>query len=145
MKGTIQPDHIPLNKFQLLVLGLPPLTLMSLSGLEEELDVVELPDRTVASGGRTRAVEFTIEIPAHHTTEQAAMEVWFQESQDPVTPTYKKPGTLILTSISGGTTRTFSMPDMFPSKRVIPDFEQDNDGEMASFEWTIRASDILPI
>jgi hypothetical protein len=145
MKAVIQPDHIPLNKFELIVLGLPPFTFTALSGLEEELDVVDLPDRTVASGGRTGPVEIEVMLPAHHIAEQAAMELWFQESQDPVLPTYKKPGTLLITSISGGTVRSFSMPDLFPSKRTIPDFEFDNDGELAEIGWTLRASDVLPI
>lgn len=145
MKGVIQADHIPLNKFKLIVLGLPEFTFTSLSGLEEELDVVDLPDRTVASGGRTGAVEFTVTLPTHHEVEQAAMELWYQEGQDPVSPTYKKPGTVILESISGNRVRTFSMPDIFVSKRVIPDMEFDNDGELSEIEWTLRASDILPI
>lgn len=145
MKGVIQPDHIPLNKYQLLVVGLPELTFTSLTGLEEELDVVSLPDRTVASGGRTQPIEFEVMHPAHHTVEQLAMEAWFQEGQDPVSPLYKKPGTLIITSLTGGNARTFSMPDLFVSKRTIPDFEFDNDGEMAEITWTLRASDMLPI
>ena len=145
MKGVIQKDHIPLNKFKLVVLGLPEFTFTALSGLEEELDVVTLPDRTVASGGRTGPVEFTVMLPIHHTVERAAMEIWYQEGQDPVTPTYQKPGTLVLESISGNTIATFSMPDMFVGKRGMPDFEMDNDGEMAEIEWTIHASDMLPI
>lgn len=145
MKGVIDQDHIPLNKFQLVVLGLPEFTFTTLAGLEEELDVVDLPDRTVVSGGRTQSVEFTVMLPAHHLVQQLAMEAWFQEGQDPVTLTYKKPGTMIMTSISGAIVRSFSMPDMFVSKRVIPDFDFDDDGELAQIEWTIRASDVLPI
>lgn len=145
MKAVIQPDHIPLNKFQLLVLGLPPFTFTSVSGLEEELDVVDLPDRTVASGGRTGPVEIEVGLPMHHTVEQAAMEAWFQESQDPVLPTYKKPGTFIASSLSGASSKSYSFVDLFPSKRTIPDFEMDNDGELAIVMWTLRASDVLPI
>jgi len=145
LKGTIQPDHIPLNKYQLIVLGMPPLDFTTIAGLEEELDTVELPDRTVVTGGRTKPVEFTAKLPMHHTVQQAAVELWFQESQDPVSPTYKKPGTLILTSLTGGTVRSFSFPDIFPAKRTIPDFEMNNEGEMAEEEWMFKASDILPI
>lgn len=145
MKAVIQPDHIPLNKFQLLVLGLPTFTFTALAGLEEELDVVDLPDRTVASGGRTQPQEFTVMLPTHHITEQAAMELWFQESQDPVLPTYKKPATLLLPSISGQIVRSYSLIDVFPSKRTLPDVDFDNDGELSQIEWTLRASDMLPI
>ena len=145
MKGVIDPDHIPLNKFQLIVLGLPAFTFTSLSGLEEELDKVNLPDRTVRSGGRTQPVEFDVMLPLHHTVQRLAMEAWFQETQDPVSPTYLKPGTLILPSLSGGTIVSYSFPDLFPSKRGVPDFEFDNDGEMAELTWTLNASDMLPI
>lgn len=145
MKSVIQPDHIPLNKFELIVVGLPPFTFTSLTGLEEELDKVNLPDRTVASGGRTQPVEFDVMLPTHHIAEQLAMEAWFQESQDPVLPTYKKPGTLIVSSISGNIVRSWSFPDLFPFKRTHPDMEMDNDGELSELQWALAASDILPI
>lgn len=146
MKGVIQSDHIPANKFKLIVVGLPVnFTFTAVSGIEEELDTVDLPDRTVASGGRTAPVELTAVLPLHHTGEQAVMEAWFQESQDPVLPSYKKPATLILTSLTGDTVRSFSFPDMFPAKRSVSDFEMDNDGEMSTVEWTLRASDMFPI
>ncbi len=91
MKGEIQPDHMPVNKFVFQVVGLIPLTVIEMSGIEEELETTELPDRTVASGGETKAFEFTLMMPTHHTAEQAVMELWLQESKDPVSPTYKKP------------------------------------------------------
>ena len=103
MKGDVQPDHIPVNKYQLIVVGLPPLYFHQISGIEEELERTTLPDRTSASGGNTGPVEFTVMHPMHHAIEEAALEAWFQEGQDPVSPTYKKPATLIHLSNSGGT------------------------------------------
>jgi hypothetical protein len=145
MKGKIKPDHMPLNKFELLVLGLPPLTFVTVSGIEDELQVVDLPDRTKASGGNRNPTEFTGSIPMHHTIEQAAMETWFAESQDPVSPTYKKVGTLIHKSSSGNTLRTFSLTGLFPSKRGLPDLDMANEGEQANVEWTFQADNVLPI
>lgn len=145
MKGVIKKDHIPLNKFQLLVLGLPDFTFTAVSGIEEELDVTDLPDRTRASGGRTAPVEFTVMLPMHHIVEQAAMELWYAQSKDPVAVDYQKQGTLILPSISGNTIRTYSLIDLFPSKRGLPEFEMDNEGEMAAVEWTLNANEVLPI
>jgi len=145
MKGAIQGDHIPVNKYQLLVLGMPPLTFTEVSGIEEELEVAELPDRTVASGGNTKAIEFTGKLPMHHLAEQAAMELWFSSAQDPVLPTYKLPATLVHQSITGNVLRTYSLLGLFPSKRALPDLEMANEGEMAAVEWTFRADDILPI
>jgi hypothetical protein len=145
MKGTIKADHISVNKYQLLVLGMPPLTFTTISGIEDELEVVDLPDRTKASGGNRKAVEFTAKLPMHHIAEQAMMELWFLESQDPVSPLYKKVGTLIHLSISGNVLRTYSMTGIFPSKRALPELDMKNEGEMAEVEWTFQADNMLPI
>lgn len=145
MKGVIQGDHIPVNKFQLLMAGLPPLVITELSGIEDELETADLPDRTVASGGNRKATEFTMMIPMHHLVEQAAMELWYREGQDPVLPTYKKIGTLVHQSISGAVLRTFTLVGVFPKKRGLPDLEMVNEGEMAGVEWTMSADDIEPI
>lgn len=145
MKGAIQADHIPVNKYQLLILGMPPLTPTEVSGLEDELQTAEMPDRTRVSGGNRGPSEFTIMLPEHHLVEQAAMEAWFRESQDPVLPTYKKVGSMVSQSISGNTTVTKSLVGVFPTKRVMPDREMENEGELALVEWTLSVDDILPI
>lgn len=145
MKGEIQADHIPVNKYTIQVLGLIPLTAVNVSGIEDELQTTELPDRTMASGGNRGPTEFELTMPMHHTLEQAAMEVWFRESQDPVLPTYKKPVTLIHTSISGKGGRNFTLLGVFPKKRTLPDLEKANEGEMANVVWTMSADDVVPL
>lgn len=145
MKGDIQPDHIPVNKYQLLILGLPPMVFTEVGGIEQEISAIDLPDDTVASGGKTRPVEFTVSVPEHHIVEQAAMESWFAEGQDPVSPTYKKSGTLIKQSGTGNILRTYSIVDAWVSRRATPDLDMANDGDMATTEYTIRADDLKPI
>jgi len=146
MKGVLQKDHIPVNKYQMLIVGLPPLTFTEISGIEQELETVDLPDRTVASGGNKGTVEFTAMQPAHHLAEVAAIETWFNaESTDPVSGSYKKDGTVILQSISGNVVKTHSILGMFPSKKALPDLEMANEGEMAAIEWTFKADEVLPI
>lgn len=145
MKGEIQPDHMPVNKYTFQIIGLIPITATEVSGIEDELETTELPDRTVASGGNRKATEFTAMVPMHHTAEQAALEIWFRESQDPVSPGYKKPCTLTHESISGNASRTFSLAGVFPKKRKLPDLEQKNEGELAQVEWTFSADDVLPL
>jgi len=144
MKGAIQPDHIGVNKYELIVIGLPPLTFTAVSGIERELQTVDLPDRTTASGGGTNPVEFTADLPAHHIIQQAAMEAWFVEGQDPVSPTYKKVGTLVLKSGSGLVLRPFPLLGLYVSKRATPDLEMANEGELAIITWTLKADD-MPI
>jgi len=145
VKGEILADHMPVNKYTLQVVGLIPITAVELSGIEDELETTELPDRTVASGGNRKATEFTMMVPAHHTAEQAALELWFRESQDPVSPTYKKPCTLTLESISGNATRGYTLSGVFPKGRNTPDLEKANEGEMASIEWVMSVDDIIPL
>ena len=145
MKGAIQPDHIPINNYELLILGLPPLTPTEISGLEDELQTVDLPDRTTASGGNRGPTEFEIQLPMHHLVEQGAMEAWLIEGQDPVAPTYKKVGTLIHKSNSGAVLRTYSLVGAYTNKRTLPDLEMENEGEMANVGWNIKVDDMLPI
>lgn len=145
MKGAIQPGHIPLNKYQLLFIGIPLLTATKVTGIDEELNVVELPDRTKASGGNTNPVETTISIPLHHSVEIAALEAWFLEGQDPVLPTYKKAGSLLMQSGSlVGPTRTYNLIGVFITKRKLPDVEMKDDGNMAEAEYTLSIDQIMP-
>lgn len=145
MKGEIRPDHMPQNKYTLSIAGIIPLTATEISGLEDELETVELPDRTMASGGNRGTSEIEVTMPMHHTLERAAMEVWFREGQDPVLPTYKKPVTLIHHSLSGESNATYTLLGVFPTKRVLPDLAKSNEGEMASIVWTLSVDDIVPL
>lgn len=145
MKGEIQPDHMPVNNFSLKVIGLLDLTAVTISGIDDELQTVDLPDRTVASGGNRAATEFDVGIPAHHTAEIAAMEAWYIESQDPITPTYKKPCTLIMNSLSGAKSRTYTLVGVFPKKRATPDLDMGADGDMAVITYTMSVDNIVPI
>lgn len=145
MKGSINPGHIPVNKYRLQIVGLPKLTPVTVSGIEEELQTTDLPDRTKASGGNTGPSEVTIAIPAHHSIEIAAMEQWFADSQDPVAPNYKKNGSLRMQSVALiGADRTINLVGVFPTKRKMPDLEMANEGEMASYEWTLSVDQVLP-
>ena len=145
MKGTLQNDYIPVNKYSLKVIGLIDLTVLKMSGLEEEIETVNLPDRTMVSAGYRKPTEFTMEVPAHHAAEQAALELWYRESQDPVSPTYKKPCTLIMDSRSGENGRSFTLSNVWPKKRKMPDLDMANDGDLATIEWTMSVDDIIPI
>lgn len=143
MKGSIQPDHIPKNKYVLSFMGLPPITFTKVSGLEEELDNVTLPDRTQASGGNTKAGEFTASMPTHHTPERNALENWNIQCRDPVSPAYKKTGTLTKQSLTGMNTVSYILQGCFISKRSTPDVEMSNEGELDEIEWTFKFDQII--
>ena len=142
IKGTIQQDHLQVNKFTLQVSGLPPILFTTISGIEEELDTVELPDRTPQTGGRAKPVEFDATTPMHHKLEKAALDLWLRECTDPVSPLHKKLGTLIIESQSTLTKVSFALLGLFVFKRATPDLDLENDGEMAMITWSFKAADL---
>lgn len=145
MKGVLNPDHIPLNNYSLRVSGMPAFVFTAVSGVEYELEAVDLPDRTAASGGHTKTIEFTATLPMHHTREQQAMERWFMDSHDPVAPNYKKNGTLVLTSISGMTVKSYLLEGIFPCNQKLPDLEMSNEGELQTVEWKFKGDSLRPL
>lgn len=144
MKGIIDPDHIPKNKFTLRIRGMREFVFTKIGGLEEELEVVDIPDRTRASGGQTKAGDTTVELPTHHIEQIQAMEDWLIDSTDPVDPQYKKTGVLTKTSISGQRSISYTLIGLFPSKRATPDSEMENEGEMDVTTYTLNWDDIIP-
>lgn len=147
VKGTIAPDHIPMNKYEVTFIGVlvPNLTITKMSGLESELPAINLPDGTAASGGKTGPGTFDIEIPAHHKLEVAAMELWRQENKEPLTSTAKKIGTLALVSGTGGIRLTRGIVGAWPSKLKLPDMDMNDDGAMAVVTYTISYDDFTPL
>ena len=145
LKGLIDPDHIPVNKYELAVVGLPTIQFTSLSGMEIDVGTIELPDRTKASGGQLNTSQLTVQVPMHHTAQIAAMELWFQGGQDPIVITYKKACTLTHLSGSGEIKRAYSMLGTWISKRKLPDLAFDNAGEMSVVEYTLEVDSIIPL
>ena len=145
MKGAVKADQIGLNKYELIIIGLPPLTFTAISGIEDELETPTMPDRTIRSGGNKGPVEFTADLPAHHLEQQAAMEAWFLECQDPVSPTYLKVATLLMISATGNIVKSFTLMQALCGKRATPDLEMENEGELAVITWTIKASEMISI
>ena len=145
MKGTVLPNHIPVNNYELIVVGLPPIVFSQISGLEEETQSVDMPDRTKVSGGNTTPVEFTGMTFEHHTTELAALELWRLEGVDPVSPLYKKVGTLIKRSLDGAVASTRTLLGIWITKRKDADLDMANDGEPAMIEWTFSSDKVESI
>lgn len=146
MKHILQPDHIPTNKFTLVVAGLgTTITFTSVGSFEREIDKVDLPDRTAASGGRTKPIEFEVKVPTHHLIEISEMDRWHEEGQDPVSPTYKKAGTVMMTSISGVQQYVGTLLGLWVSKDSTPELEMNAEGDMSEKTYTLSADDFMPI
>lgn len=142
IKSTIQPDHFQVNKYTLLVAGLPPVLFTTIGAIESELDDTERPDRTRASGGREKPGETEVTQPAHHLIERAAMEAWFEECKDPVSPTHKKLGTLTVQSQSGLLLMSYALIGLKIMKRALPELDLSNDGEMGEITWTLTYDEV---
>lgn len=145
VKGAIKEDHMPLSKYEVTVAGLPPLTFINVSGMENEIEAVTLPDRTVASGGQTKPGTFTAKVPLHHTIERKALEAWHLENKDPKSPTAKKVATFTAISGTGTNAAAFTLLGVWPTKWGLPEFSMENEGEMATQEWSFSFDDILPL
>lgn len=144
MKGAIKEGSFSTNSFELLVLGMPPLTPITTSGLEEEIVLTELPDKTNSSSGVTNPSTITIEFPLHHTTEILALEAWLIEAKTRL-PTYKKAASLVYKDPTGLVLKTFTLNGMWPSKFTYPDLDMGGDGEMARLGVDFSVDEILPI
>lgn len=144
LKGTIRPDHINKNKYKLIIPGLPNIVFTTTDSIEEALDVVDLPDRTKASGGNTQPVEFTAKVPLHHDDEQRALEAWFLMCQDPVLPSYKRNAILIYISNSSLFLKSYTLKGLFITGRTLPDNAMDDEGAMQETEWKFSADQIIP-
>jgi len=145
MKGVVKQNHIPVNNYELIVVGLPKLLFTAIDGLEEETEKTSMPDRTVASGGNTLPVEFTGTSFEHHKTETAALEFWRKQGEDPVDPLYKKIGTLIKRDITGAVASTRTLTGLWIWKRKDADLEMANVGDPAMIVWSFSADKPLSI
>jgi hypothetical protein len=143
MKGQILEGHIGVNHYEMKVLGLIPFTFTNISGLTSETTVVELPDRTQASGGEEMVGEFTAQMPAHHEAEVAALDIWLQEGRDPVLPTYKKAATIISKDIHGAAKLTHGASGLWISKKETPELSMENDGDMAIVTYTFKYDSLV--
>ena len=134
---------MPVSKYRLQPIGLPPILFTMVGALEQEMDTVELPDRTKASGGRDKPGDTDLKVPMHHTVEVAAMDGWWDEGKDPVTLTYKKPCTMAYISLSGLVVQVYTLTGCWLNKRATPDAELENEGDLAEMTYGMCWDDIF--
>jgi hypothetical protein len=145
LKRMVHADHMPVNNYQMLVNGIIPIVFVTVEGLDEELETVDLPDRTARSGGNTKALSFTAKQMMHHTEEVNALERWYKDSQHPVKPDYLKNATLIFKSLTDLHSKSYALIECFPHKRVIPNADMNDEGKAAEITWTFRCTEIKHI
>lgn len=145
IKGELSQGYIPINKFSMVVEGIASMTVIEVSGIEQELETVDLPDKTVATSGRAGTTEFSIKVPAHEDVTMAALDTWWKSCQGDVAMDYKKKATLSLLDTFGLPKANWSISGMFPTKRALPELNAGSEGEMAMAEWTFKADDVVKV
>lgn len=140
LKGVIPKDIIAANKFTLAIDNVE-IVAVSVSGIEENLQVAELPDGTKASGGRTEASETTIVIPQHVTQSRQVMDLWWQSCKDPVQPDAYKNITVTGTSSTGANTSVSTLIGVFITSRKSADYALEDGSTMTVIEYTCSVDD----
>lgn len=146
LQGVIQQDIIPSSKYTLVVPNLlaDKIVFTSVKGLEREIPQIELPDRTVVTGGQPGPTELTVEVPLHHTMEILAMSTWFIEAQDPVVASYKRIGLMSYTSNTGDIVRAYSLIGVWCCSEKLPDAEMKSD-TMQVAVFKLRCDSIVQV
>lgn len=144
IKGVLEGNRVQVNKFVLTIVPfeIPSPVFTRISGLEMELDTVDLPDRTTRSGGREKQLEFEVDQPMHHSVEVFFMEAWWMACANTL-PGYLKLGALRILNEYIGTSKQFTLFNLWLSKRSQSDLDLDNDGDMAIITWTMKADSFI--
>lgn len=143
VQGKIQKDIMTGQKYVFMVDGVE-FVITDVGSIEETLQTVDLPDGSVASGGRVDPVEFPISIPLHHDVEYAFMELWFKGCQEPIAPNAYKNCSIVIKSNTGAKQRSMTVLGAFISGRSSPELEMEGGaGEMLKVEYTIKADKVM--
>jgi hypothetical protein len=142
LKSVIPKDIIAGNKFTLSVDN-EDLLVVSVSSPEESLQTVELPDGTMASGGRTDPSEITIIIPQHVEASKIFLDTWWQGCKDPVAPNAYKSITVTGESSSGQITSTSTGVGVFIKDRTGATYSLEDGTEMTTIEYTCSVDEFF--
>lgn len=142
-KGVISKDIIRLDKYIITIDGVD-LKAIRVGESNQTMKVVELPDGTAASGGRTEASEFEIEIPEHETKERLLLDKWWSDCKDPISPSAYKVVTITRTSGTGGVSVVEDRVGCFVKGRRGGEMSYDGGSEeMATLIYSISCDDVI--
>jgi len=143
IKGVLEQNHIPVNKYELGVPDVGTFTFTKISSFDREINMVDLPDRTRASGGVENAVEFTATLPKHHLAEKMLIENWYRMAT--AGTKYKYAATLTEYRLNGEVGSTLMFTNLWVQKITEPEKDMANEGEMAVIEITFQADEVTVI
>ncbi len=137
LDNTIDKDIMTAAKYTITVDGIPRF-ITERSGLQEPIDVVDLPDGSQVTGGRTPAQEFTIMVPQHHEADIRFFDAWHALSKANNTPrTVYRIMTATSRSNSGALSRTSTLLNVWVKGKTHPDLSIAGTDQMTSVEYTM--------
>jgi len=123
IKGQVLAGAAPRSKFRVSILGLPPFYATKFTGLESELETVELADRTMQSAGNTKASTADVAGYVHHAIEAAAWDAWWVQSQAGA-PGYKRGAVVEVLGPSDVPVAIYALAGVFPTKWSLGDLDK---------------------
>lgn len=125
------------NEFAISFPATGPLTAVRVSAYTQEGDVVDLADRTRASGGRTKPFNLEIDIPTHLVEENARMDAWHKAFLAKL-PGYKNAGIMTYpTNWYTGEGVSDTLIGSMCTSKGRPEVNANSDGEMMVTTWTV--------
>lgn len=141
-KGVINKDIIRLDNYVVTIDGVEYMAIR-VGEFEQPMKKVNLPDGTAASGGRTEASTFEIEIPEHHDKERNFFDNWCALAKDPIPPNAYKTVSVAKRTSSGGLTVTEDRLGCWPENRKSAEMSYDDGAEkMSTLVYTISCDGI---
>lgn len=136
-KGVIDKDVFRGDNYTVTIDGTEYMAIR-VSEFSQPMKKVMLPDGTAASGGRTDATTFEIEIPEHHPKEQTFFDGWWKKCFDPILPDAYKTVSVAKRSSSGDTTITEDRLGCWIENRKSSELSYDDGAEkMTTLIYTI--------
>jgi len=127
-KGVIDKNIIRGDNYKF-VIGGEEYTLIMIGELSEELRVVNLPDDTNASGGRSQAIESEITIAEHMAKERNYFEDWWDQCRDPIPPTAYRNPAIVKYNNEGNIGTTDELTNMFLTGRTSAELSLEDGAE----------------
>ena len=141
LEGIIPLDVISAADFEFRVNGLE-LIVLERSGLEQEIDQIELPDGRIVSGQKVKAQEMTIMVAAHMTREVTFFDQWMEQARGPRVPrTAYRTVTIVGKSNTKTRRNREILRQCWVCKRSNPDLNLDTGStEMTKIEYTLKVN-----
>jgi len=113
------------------------ITFTSISGLEQEIDAAESPDRTAHSTGIAKNVTLTVKCASHDDASISAMYEWYDECWGNVSEGYKKTGTLAFEDNRGIARKVYYLEGAWLKKFADDEAQMEESSKIHETEFSV--------